>query len=211
MGKATRLADGSITSSYDLSGWNMSTPFPFEHSITVPVNTPVSLHIILITCASAVKGGHVANGHYTLRLGGPTPLPAHGESYEVFSLPPGVTVDSVQGGIKNNVWTESEDLYLSANTGLVAPGDELVLTAWNGVPGAPVGFSIGWGPTPPTPAIGPRLWSGFTGTLDGDGWWWADPIPNSPELAGATMLIRAYSLDSTGERIRSREVEVQFQ
>ena len=36
MGKATRLADGSITSSYDLSGWNMSTPFPFEHSITVP-------------------------------------------------------------------------------------------------------------------------------------------------------------------------------
>ncbi|MDA1265478.1 MAG: hypothetical protein O2816_10410, partial [Planctomycetota bacterium] len=74
MGKATRLADGSITSSYDLSGWNMSTPFPFEHSITVPVNTPVSLHIILITCASAVKGGHVANGHYTLRLGGPTPL-----------------------------------------------------------------------------------------------------------------------------------------
>ncbi len=211
MGEAWRSADGNITATYDLAGWNMSDIFPFEHAITVPLNTPVSLNIRMVASASAVKGGHAADGQYTLRLGGPTPLPAPGKRYEVFTLPAGVTVNSVQGGISDNVWTESEELHLSADTALVAPGGSLQLIPWNGVPGQPVGLSIGWGPAPPPPALNPSVWSGFVGTLDGNGWWWADPIPNSAELAGATLLVQALSLDSSGSRVHSPVVEVQFQ
>jgi len=217
IGEASRDVTGPGNATGDLAGWNMSGQFSFEHTMTVPVNTPVSLSIQMAVSASAVAGGHAADGHYTLRLGGAVPLALPGTRYNVFNLPPGVTVDSVEGGISKNRWVLPERLHLYADSSLVAPGESLTLVPWNGVPGQPVGLSIGFGPAlapPPfgSPApIGLSRWSGFLGNLDADGWLWLDPIPNAPELAGETMRIRAISLDASGARMRSEEISVQFQ
>lgn len=211
IGDAQRAADGTISTSGVLSGWNMSSPFSFTRTMTVPVNTPVSLKTYMAVTAAATSGGHNANGHYTLRLGGAAPVTSRGSSFSVFGLPPGVTVDSVEGGISNNLWSPPERLHLHADRDTIAPGESLALVPWNGVPGQPVGLVIGGPLSGSTPSFGRVTWSGFIGTLDGDGWLWLDPIPNSPALAGTTMNIRALSLNSSGRRVRSNQVVVQFQ
>jgi hypothetical protein len=211
IGTATRSADGTITASYDLGGWDMNGGFSFMHAITVPVNTPVALHIQMDVSASAVSGGHMADGHYELRLGGATPIPMPGELYEVFDLPAGVTVDSAQAGISNNLWSPPHRLHLHADREILAPGEAVTLVAWNGIPGERVGFSLAWGPALPAAAMGMSTWSGYTGIIDGDEWAWSDPIPYSPVFAGSTMRARAYSFDAFGAPMRTGEVEVQFQ
>ena len=211
IGQATLGVNGVTTASGGLAGWSMTTLHSFVHTITVPVNTPVNLRINMAAFASAVAGGHIANGHYTLRLGGATPIPSPGERYEVFDLPPGVSVNSVTARITNNIWTSPWRLHLSTNHAVVAPGESLRLEAWNGDVGAPVALSIGWGTTPVSPGIRPMIWRAFTGTLNSEGWWEVDSIQNAPALAGMTMFVRAHSLDLTGRPTRSRRLAIQFQ
>lgn len=198
MGEATRAASGAITTTGGLAGWDMSSSFSFEHAMTVPVNTPVSLRIYMSAAASAVKGGHQANGHYTLRLGGAVPLDPSGTSYDVFNLPLGVTVNSTQAGIVDNLWSPPTDLHLTASEPDWQPGEELDLTIWNGTPGQPAGLFLTAFDGAPLPLLGIAYF-----TLNADGRAKLGPSPYAPVLSGHSFSVIGAALHPQGHVVVS--------
>ncbi len=128
VGTATRVASGLVTASGGLNGWSMTGPHSFVVPITVPVNTPVPFRTYLSAGAGATAGGHNSNGHYWMRFGAAVPVFPSCDQFEVFSLPSGVSVHSVQAGIADNLWSKPSPgtSYCSAAPNSVSASGALI-------------------------------------------------------------------------------------
>lgn len=119
----------------NIPGYQADTPVAITTAtFTVPLNTPWSFDVVLSGHAGVSPKGGARMAHTAAALSFPSSLTPNGP-LPVFNVPEGVTVNSVQGGIENNLWTPATppcpgDLDES---GAVDTADLLaLLAAWGG-------------------------------------------------------------------------------
>ncbi len=142
-----------------LSGYDGQGPHDFTTgSFSIPTNTPVTITLVLHTIASANGRNNYAILSQSLTLG------SSAESGQVFNVPAGITVDSVQAGISGNTLIPDTSLYLNAAPSPVNEGNNFDLVMWNAIAGKPSLLFL-------TAVNGSPLFSnlGLFGFVDADG------------------------------------------
>lgn len=186
------LFSSGVTSSGSLSGYGMQGAFELEHPISVPVNTPVALRIFLLVRANAALPSSRSAGQYSVELGHPS-TGRSGGGVPVFTLPAGVSVDSAQAGIVNNLWAPSTDLELTIHEPEWSPGEENRFYIWNGTAGQPSALILTGidGATVPFELLGLSL-------MSADGRSGLGPAPYSAVLSGHSFRLMGASRDAQG-------------
>ena len=200
-GLATIDSSGQ-TSTGILSGYpNNGTIGVVTPSGSVPVNTPLSVAVVLTTKAGGSGPGTSGQSQYELGLGAPSlGFP------EVFDLPAGYTVNSTQAGIVDNQWSPLPAIQLDVDKSTVPPGSDVALTTWNGGPSDPCALFVtqfGGSPT--------FVFTGVVSTFDANGHWSVGPIPNQASLAGLSIGVQTAAPGPFGSVQLSDEEVIQFQ
>jgi len=185
------LAPSGVTTTGHLTGYTMNGAFHFVHNMVVPVNTPVSLEIKMKTSADTAVYAAKSDGKYSVQLGGITSLV--GGPQPVFVLPAGVTVNSAQAGIVNNLWSPNTDLQMSATPSTWTSSDLLRLTTWNGTPGQPAALFVTAFDGAPIPFLGVAY-----STLNADGRYSLGNLPYVPAISGHSFSVTGATLHPSG-------------
>lgn len=188
-----------------LAGWDMSSGIDITAGpFIVPTNTPVLLRLEA-GASTASSNNSFGYATYKYSLGHAASFAGSG-GQPLFVLEPGVTANSVAGGIVDNLWSPSDELQLTTDNADVLVGESFSLYTWNGPPGRPVAlFVTELAGTPVLALVDVPV------LLDDDGEWTLGPAPHLPALAGLDLGLKSVTKEVVGPLIWSDQLLLSFE